>query len=266
LRETKRVADAEIATLEMAMEAAQDSAQLRGLAQRLEEAVRRARRTADGLADLGAPVVLAEDDLDRRIHAVLARLDADTYSIPPRFRREVVGLIDAYMRSSILTELRHRERSLRPIITRELEAFGLPEELRYLAWVESNMVPSQVGRAGARGLWQFPPELARAYGLRVDVLADERTDPVKSTRAAAHHLADLFAEFGGDATLLAVVSYNLGEGKMRGLLREIAMEKGSWRTGQRSYWHLYRMRRFSPEVTGYVATFIAVALLDGSTP
>ena len=265
LRETKRVADAEIATLEMAMEAAQDSAKLRGLAQRLEEAVRRARRAAEGLADLGAPVALAEDDLDLRIHAVLARLDADTYSIPPRFRREVVGLIDAYMRSSILAELRQRERSLRPMITRELEAFGLPEELRYLAWVESNMVPSQLGRAGARGLWQLSPELARAYGLRVDAVSDERTDPARSSRAAAHCLADRFAEFGGDATLLAVVSYYLGDTKVRRLLYEIAMEKGSWRTGQRSYWHLYRMRRFSPEVTGFVAKFIAVALLDGST-
>ena len=118
-----------------------------------------------------------------------------------------------------------------PIITRELDALGLPEELGYLAWVESLMDPSAANSRGSVGLWQFLPETARAYGLHVGGAVDERADPARSSHAAAQLLADRFAEFGGDATLIAVVSYNLGDVRTRALLHSIAMEKGSWRSG-----------------------------------
>jgi low affinity Fe/Cu permease len=264
-REIKRAADVEISAIETAMDEAPDS-ELRGLEQRLEDAVRRARRAAEDLARSGAQVAIADDELDRRVHAFLARLDADTYSIPRQFRREVVLNIDRARRGEALERIRQRKRNVWPIITHELETFGLPEDLAYLAWLESEMDPSLKGRYDTVGLWQFAQQSARAYGLRVDAAVDERADPVKSSRAAAHMLANDFAEFGGDATLIAVVSYILGEPKTRALLHDIAMENGSWRSGQRSYWHLYRMRRLSPEAAAYVPKLVAAALLDHSTP
>ena len=103
-------------------------------------------------------------------------------------------------------------------------------------------------------------------GLQIDDAVDERADAARSSRAAAHHLADLFAEFGGDATLLAVVSYNFGAGNTRELLHQISMEKGSWRSGRRSYWHLYRMHRLPQETMDYVPRLVAAALLDDSRP
>jgi soluble lytic murein transglycosylase-like protein len=265
-RETKRVTDVEIGALETALADAHDSAELRGLEQRLEDAVRRARRAAEELAPAGALVARADDDLDLRVHAFLARMDADTYSIPRQFRSEVVINIDRARSGEALERIRQRKRSLWPIITRELNALGLPEELGYLAWVESRMDPSAENSFGSVGLWQFVPETAGAYGLHIDGAVDERADPARSSHAAAQLLADRFAEFGGDATLIAVMSYNLGESKTRALLHAIAMEKGSWRSGQRSYWHLYRMRRLPQEAMDYVPKLVAAALFDQSTP
>ena len=82
----------------------------------------------------------------------------------------------------------------------------------------------------------------------------------------AQMLADRFAEFGGDASLIAVMSLNLGDGPTRTLLHGVAREMGSWRSGQRSYWHLYRMRRLPPEAMDYIPRIVASALLDQSTP
>ena len=124
--------------------------------------------------------MLADDELDLRIHNILARLDGDTYSIPHGFRRAVVDRIGRTNRAGTLNRIRQRKRTLWPIITRELEAFGLPEELGDVAWLESQMDPSAQGALGALGLWQFLPESARAYGLRVDGVSDERTDPAVS--------------------------------------------------------------------------------------
>jgi hypothetical protein len=269
-RETKRVTDAEIAALETMIEEAHDPSDLQRLERQLEDAVRRARAAAGELVGPDAQVMLGNDELDRRIHTVLARLDADTYSIPPEFRRVVSReLYEADGNPDLMKgrdRIRRDKRRLWPIITDELNAFGLPETLGYVAWFESGMNPSAQSPVGAAGLWQFRAETARKYGLRVDGTVDERLDPIKSSHAAAHLLADGFAEFGGDATLIAVVSYVLGENRTRALLQGIAMEKGSWRSGRRSYWHLYRMRRFPQEVRDYVPRIVAAALLDDGTP
>jgi membrane-bound lytic murein transglycosylase D len=133
-----------------------------------------------------------------------------------------------------------------------------------VAWIESLMNPSARNSFGSVGLWQFQPETARKYGLRVDGAVDERTDPAMSSHAAAQLLAERFAEFG-DATLIALVSYNRGAEPMRAMLRVIAAEKGSWRSGQRSYWHLYRMRRLPRETMDYVPKVVA-ALADEAAP
>ena len=159
-----------------------------------------------------------------------------------------------------LDRIRQSKRRLWPIITRELEAFGLPEDLGYLAWLESEMDPSAESPTGSIGLWQFERETARAYGLRVDAAVDERADPVKSSHAAAQMLADLFAEFGGDATPIAVVAYNLGEPKMRALLR-IAMERAAGEAGNAPIGTSIWLRRLPQEAPGLPPQFVAAAPL-----
>ena len=83
-----------------------------------------------------------------------------------------------------------------PIIEEELQAAGLPLELRYLAVVESNLTIRAGSRAGAMGLWQIMPSTGESAGLEVNSLVDERCDVVKSTKAAIKFLKYLYKLYG----------------------------------------------------------------------
>jgi hypothetical protein len=267
VRQTKRAVDLSIVELENAMANEHDSATLRGLEARLDDTIGQARLVSQQLVPAGAAIVRGDDVLDRRIHAVLAGFNADTYSIPPRFRNVIAAAIDATTRRVASERARYNKRSVWPIITGELDAFGLPEELGYLAWMESGLNTSLSFRPGdAAGLWQLTTSKAREQGLRVDETIDERLDATKSTHVAVQMLADMFAQIGDDATLIAVLAYPLGVDKTRGLLHEIGMEKGGWRSGRRSYWHFYRTHRLSEQTEEYVPRVITLILADRSLP
>ncbi len=106
----------------------------------------------------------------------------------------------------------------RDLIRDRLAEDGLPSDLEYLPLIESGFSNNAVSKAGAVGIWQFIPETARRYGLRVDRYVDERRDPLRSTDAAVRHIRDLTREFG--SPLLAAAAYNGGAGLVRrGLAR-----------------------------------------------
>jgi membrane-bound lytic murein transglycosylase D len=137
-----------------------------------------------------------------------------------------------------------------PMISKVLREEGLPEELAYLALIESGFNTGARSRRGAAGLWQFIPSTARLYGLRIDSWVDERRDPVKSTRAAAAYLKDLHSYFG--RWYLATAAYNAGQGRIDRALQT---------TGANDFWTLGQKARLSEETRNFVPKFVAVSLM-----
>ena len=127
---------------------------------------------------------------------------------------------------------------------------GVPQDLIYLAQAESGFHPLAVSRVGARGIWQFMASRARGYGLRHNMWVDDRQDPEKSTRAAAHHLKDLYAQFGD--WYLAMAAYNSGPGTVQAAVR---------RTGYADFWELYRRNVLPKETRNYVPIILAVTIM-----
>ncbi|MGE5723552.1 MAG: LysM peptidoglycan-binding domain-containing protein, partial [Acidobacteriota bacterium] len=136
------------------------------------------------------------------------------------------------------------------MIRRVLKEEGVPQDLIYLAEAESGFHPQALSRVGARGLWQFMYSRAAGYGLRRNWWVDERQDPEKSTRAAAHHLRDLYKEFGD--WYLAMAAYNSGP---------LTVQQAVQRTGYADFWELYRRNVLPAETRNYVPIIIAVAIM-----
>ncbi|KAF0182378.1 MAG: membrane-bound lytic murein transglycosylase D [Nitrospirae bacterium] len=127
---------------------------------------------------------------------------------------------------------------------------NVPEELVFLPFVESGFNVNAYSRARAVGPWQFIEGTAKRYGLTVDWWRDERKDPVKSTRAAANYLRDLYKMFG--SWNLALAAYNAGEGRISRALR---------RSDADDYWDLLHTKQIHPETKEYVPRYIAAALI-----
>lgn len=130
-----------------------------------------------------------------------------------------------------------------PIFEETFNRYGLPEELKYMAVIESALNPVAVSRAGAKGMWQFMYTTAKSYGLTINSYVDERLDPVKSADAAARYLRDSYGVFGD--WNLAISSYNCGAGNVSKAIR---------RSGSRNFWDIYDY--LPRETRGYVPAFV----------
>jgi len=140
------------------------------------------------------------------------------------------------------------------LVRGKLRARGMPEELLYLAMMESGFEPRAVSHASAVGLWQFMSPTALQYGLRVDEWVDERRDPDRATDAALDYLEWLHRRFG--SWYLAAAAYNAGPGRLERVLRRHA----EGRTGDEDvYWEV--LDHLPRETREYVPRLVAATIL-----
>ena len=139
-----------------------------------------------------------------------------------------------------------------PLISRKLAQRRMPQELIYLAMIESGFNPKAKSPAQASGLWQFISETGRRYGLTVNRKIDERNNPARATDAALSYLADLYDKFG--SWYLAAAAYNTGEGRISRIMRQVT---GRERGTDADYYRI--SSRLPRETRDYVPKMIAAA-------
>lgn len=142
------------------------------------------------------------------------------------------------------------------LIRTRLATAGLPQDLIYLAMIESGLNPVARSRAGAVGLWQFIPGTGRRYGLAIDAWVDERRDPFLATDAAIRFLSELNARFG--SLYLAAAAYNSGPGRIE---RGLARHDFGMLNGDERFFALAEGPYLRRETRDYVPKLIAAALL-----
>lgn len=168
--------------------------------------------------------------------------------IPLNFNTRVKSFVDYFtVRDREYTKMvLSRSTYYFPIFEEILAKHNLPDELKYLAIVESGLKSTARSWAAAVGLWQFIYYTGRSYGLHADWYIDERMDPVKSTEAAARYIKSLYTMFGDWE--LALAAYNCGPGNVRKAIRRSGYKK--------KFWDIYRY--LPRETRGYVPQFVAI--------
>lgn len=136
------------------------------------------------------------------------------------------------------------------LMKRILRENGIPEDIIYIALIESGFSPRAISRSRAVGYWQFIRGTGKRYGLAINTFVDERRDPVLATQAAADYFKGLYTEF--NSWFLAMASYNVGEGRVR---------RETNRIKSRDFWALVKKRRLPKETLNYVPKFLAARLI-----
>jgi membrane-bound lytic murein transglycosylase D len=207
----------------------------------------------DGVGAL--PVSDAPASVETMAQAVAA-VEAETFDLPVELNDAVlscIGLYEGRLRDWFQEALSRGQKYL-PGIRHVFAEEGIPQDLAYVALVESAFKTNAYSRAKAKGVFQFISATGKRYGLAVDWWVDERSDPEKATRAAARYLKDLYALFGD--WNLALAGYNAGEGKV---LRGMARYRKS------DYWELRKTRALRPETKNYVP-LIHAAIVVAKAP
>ncbi len=194
--------------------------------------------------------------LEREIIRLVAEFGEDSYTVPPVFVESVQHFVTDYQgpRRKFFNKALRRSGKYVPLITAIFRQKKVPEDMAYMALVESGYSPTVTSRAKARGLWQFIRSTGRSYGLRIDKWRDERLDPVKSTIAAREYFLDLVAIFGSRSFLLAMASYNAGEGKITSCLKRLDDP-----FEERNFWAIRGCLR--RETREYIPRVIAAAIV-----
>ena len=209
--------------------------------------------------------IMAARGSDELIKSELQRLMSafgEDEEVPQVYFDEVRGWVRLFQANQqykkFVTASLKQSAKYMPTLKDILSKKGIPEDMAYIAFIESGFNPRAVSPTGAMGMWQFIPGTARNYALKVGKNSDERLDPVRSTYAAAEYFHDLIAIFGPGSYLLAMAAYNSGEGKIISCLKGIENP-----FEQRNFWHIRPC--LSKETREYPPKIIAASII-GNNP
>ncbi|HLO42781.1 MAG TPA: transglycosylase SLT domain-containing protein [Leadbetterella sp.] len=198
------------------------------------------------------------DERDKKEYKVLIedpkiveqRLKAIEKTMPMVYNESVKKYLDFFLirRPSFSKHMMEEKDFYFPIFENALRQSGMPEELKYLALLESGLNPKAISRSKAVGLWQFMSFTGKEMGLTINDYIDERMHIEKSTDAACKYLKQLYKRF--DDWDLALASYNTGPGRISRTMRS---------TGLTNYWELHP--HIHPDTRAYVPQFIALAYM-----
>jgi membrane-bound lytic murein transglycosylase D len=179
---------------------------------------------------------------------LIDRLSCIQNEIPLTFHPQVRAFVDYFTgpkRDFTLRALGKKDIYF-PLYERIFEEYGIPAEMKYLSIIESALDPFALSPAKALGLWQFIPSTGKIYGLRQNNYIDERSDPEKSTRAAAKYLKQLYHFFDNDWEL-AISAYNCGPGNVKKAMRKASSTE---------FWEIYEY--LPRETRSYLPSFVAM--------
>jgi hypothetical protein len=204
-----------------------------------------------------------EDAVEKDTDVLMKEFGAEEHNVPLDFILEVTHYVQQFqgreheLMARALVDDRGVLERMRQILRRD----QLPEDLAYMALVESGFSQTSSSPEGAAGAWQFTEATAREYGMEVSDRVDERLDLSKSTEAASRYIRDLILDFGsGSSVLLALAAYNEGPEKVRHAVRSVKDP-----IKQRNFWYLYQTRALPAETREYVPKVFA-AILIGRNP
>lgn len=203
-------------------------------------------RTGPGLRESEASSEDVERNVERPYQSSYGEIALDYNPYVEKWLNYFQGKGRDYMQTYL-------ERSGRylPMMKNVLRENGLPEDLVYIALIESGFSPRAHSHANAVGYWQFIRGTGKRFGLNIDTFIDERRDPVLSTRAAAQYFKALYDLLG--SWHLALAAYNVGEYRVK---------RAVTRHYTKDYWELIKKRRSLPvETKNYVPKFIAATLI-----
>lgn len=181
---------------------------------------------------------------------IFGRYDFDFAVAPPVF--QFINFFVAGRGHSTMEIGLQRSGRYRQMVEKIFKEERVPLDLMWLAQAESVWKPNALSRAAAKGIWQFIPSTGARYGLAQTTWIDERSQPEKSTRAAARYLRWLHDHFEGD-WLLAMAAYNSGENRVDSAIAKC---------GYADFWELYKRGLLPRETRNYVPAILSIIIIS----
>jgi len=245
-----------------------DSAQIEDLLEKRRQLGELSRQYDNFVSEIG---VYQKAPLEKQVIFRMARTFGECdVNVPEGFVNEVMRYIAMWKSTGRLQTAVERAQTYGYIamIEQALQENSLPRQFLFLALRESEFLPNAVGRATrygyAKGMWQFIPETAEHYGLKIGPRYgepvfdpfDERFHAAKATRAAARYLRDINNTEAQASGLLVMASYNWGESNIREILRSMPENPR-----ERNFWSLMKKARIPKETYDYVYYIFSAAVI-----